>query len=727
MKNNGLLGRWGEVDGQWERSPEFETDPSTHGNPLGLKDLPSPSSATTSHWLGLFAFILLSMSMLATLAIVTIARDKKISLLQMEERRLQESVSGRVGILQTWLDGHYSASKRLTESDVLKLFVADLIAKDLTLPLPRSLRDQRPYFQQLMIDFTKQNKLYRAAILRDDGAILLSSPGPALVNASLLAQLKSRNDEQEVILSPIRRLGDRTGSLVVDALTTFPRPQEETVPGDTPKAFLILTLPIEPILKSVLSKKHAEFESENISLIQQIEGRIDHLSMTAEGIEVRADLLPDNIQPGIPIAFGRRDDDVPVFSFGEPLKSAPWTLYHALDAREALSSVYDFVKVATILALMTVLSLTAGVIALWWRQERNHQRQLVNFYRTYARQADQQRQFLQAITTSMGDWITVSSPQGELVYTNPAFETASRLSSRRLLGRKWRDLVRQPSHTEVPRHELAGSIDGELFDVVELDGQQRIISTNTSDLRTNDGKIQGEITVVRDHTDMVKERQRRLSSLSQTVDAFVHAIELRDPFLLGHTERLRTHALAVGMSLHLSPDDLASLALAASLSQVGKIFIPDDILTKPDRHSPQEAKIMQDHIVHAIKILKRIDFELPIVDVIVQMHERLDGSGYPYGIGGDKICLNARILAAADVFCARTAPRSYRDRLSAGKALYHLASNEHRYDIKVVAALAEFVVHGREMEHLDPIERSFVDAATWQGKHKKTDMIQEQV
>ena len=100
---------------------------------------------------------------------------------------------------------------------------------------------------------------------------------------------------------------------------------------------------------------------------------------------------------------------------------------------------------------------------------------------------------------------------------------------------------------------------------------------------------------------------------------------------------------------------------------------------------------MQKHLDHAIDILKDVDFELPVVETIHQMHERLDGAGYPKGLTAAEIRLSARILGACDVFCARIEPRAYRSVISPQAALDILAQNADRYDPKVVEALREAV------------------------------------
>lgn len=691
--------------------PSLDVTRFTDGNPLGLDDPPSPISPKPWRMVGLFAATLMAMGMLATVLVVTAARDKKVSLLKIEERRLLESVTGRAKTLETWLEAQRNKGRRLTESQVFRLFIADLALHEATSPLPRSLQDQRPYFQQLMSDFARQSELVRVAVLRRDGAILLSSPGPALPVTELLRQREASDDLSQPLLSSIRRTDEGENRLVVDA--TIPIPQAQT---EETSASLVLTLPIDKILDDVLSTNGADHSLETIALLQPEPDRAGLVQIAEDGLTLTTERPAKDLAPGMPLAFERRGDDLPVYSMGTSVKGLPWALYHALDARAVLAPVHHFVAIAAVLSAMAAIALTTAFLALMWRQQRNHHRDLVEIYKSHAQNVDRQRRFLQSITTSMDDWLTVSAPNGEIVYANPAFDAATATSKTLVPGSRWDDLVKRPSAVGNLHVDLTSLIDGDLFETVEIGGEHHIISSQVTNLLTEDGDSQGTVRVVRDHTDEVAERQKRLAAIGQTIDALVHAIELRDPFLLGHTRRLRCHAIAIGRHLGMADDDLSSLALAASLSQIGKIFIPDDVLIKPDRHTAEEESVMRNHVRHAVDILERIDFDLPVADILAHMHERLDGSGYPQGVLGDSIGMSARILGVADIFCARTAPRSYRDRISAGKALYHLANNERRYDLKVVAALAEIVGDEHGIDDDETIDRGLVDEAVWRER-----------
>ena len=127
---------------------------------------------------------------------------------------------------------------------------------------------------------------------------------------------------------------------------------------------------------------------------------------------------------------------------------------------------------------------------------------------------------------------------------------------------------------------------------------------------------------------------------------------------------------------------------AANLSQIGRMFVPKDILNKPDVLSNEEKQIMEEHVEHSRRVLQNIEFDLPIVEAIYEMNERLDGTGYPRHLEGDSIGIHARILAVANAFTAMARPRSYRNALSLSQVLDILKEEGQSYDQKVVEALA---------------------------------------
>lgn len=156
---------------------------------------------------------------------------------------------------------------------------------------------------------------------------------------------------------------------------------------------------------------------------------------------------------------------------------------------------------------------------------------------------------------------------------------------------------------------------------------------------------------------------------TDVIVALVGAVEAKDPYTHGHTQRVAELSLLIGQELRLSPARLRTLEQAAMLHDIGKIGIPDSILNKPGPLTAEEFAIVKEHPVRGHQIIKDIPSLQAEISGVRHHHERLDGSGYPDGLRGDEISLEARIIAVADVYDAVTSARSYRPAWSPERAL----------------------------------------------------------
>lgn len=154
--------------------------------------------------------------------------------------------------------------------------------------------------------------------------------------------------------------------------------------------------------------------------------------------------------------------------------------------------------------------------------------------------------------------------------------------------------------------------------------------------------------------------ERLEAGLSNSVRALIVATEARDPYTAGHAYRVTLGAVRLGEAMRLSGEMLRALAQGGVMHDVGKIEVPDHILNKPDRLTPEERGVVERHPVSGYAMCKRLGFMKDELHVIRHHHERWDGTGYPDRLAGDQIPLLARVLAIADVYDAVTSARSYR-------------------------------------------------------------------
>lgn len=158
-------------------------------------------------------------------------------------------------------------------------------------------------------------------------------------------------------------------------------------------------------------------------------------------------------------------------------------------------------------------------------------------------------------------------------------------------------------------------------------------------------------------------------SFKGTIQAVSKMTELRDPYTSGHQHRVAKLSVAIAKELKLEPDVIEGVELAAAVHDIGKIEIPSEILTKPTKLTKLEYEIIKNHPQAGYEILKEIEFSYPIAKIILQHHERVDGSGYPNGLSGEEILLEAKIVSVADVVEAMASHRPYRASLGIESAI----------------------------------------------------------
>lgn len=176
--------------------------------------------------------------------------------------------------------------------------------------------------------------------------------------------------------------------------------------------------------------------------------------------------------------------------------------------------------------------------------------------------------------------------------------------------------------------------------------------------------------------------------LSGVIYALSTMLAFRDPFVAGHQQRVANIAYEVGKKMRLCEDKLIGLRIAGLLHDVGKACVPVEILSKPGKITAAEFAVIKDHAWIGYEILKSIRFSWPVAQVALQHHERLNGTGYPKGLTGNKILLETKIITVCDVFEAMTTNRAYRPALPKEVAFKELNKNKGIfYDIDVVKIL----------------------------------------
>lgn len=181
--------------------------------------------------------------------------------------------------------------------------------------------------------------------------------------------------------------------------------------------------------------------------------------------------------------------------------------------------------------------------------------------------------------------------------------------------------------------------------------------------------------------------KRATRTMEGIIFSFATLVEKRDPYTAGHQRRVAHLASGIARKMGLTADRIFGLRMAGIVHDIGKIYVPQDFLNKPGRLSEAEFSIIKEHPVVGHEIFENVEFDWPISEIIYQHHERMDGSGYPQGLKGDEILLEARIIAVADVVDAMNSHRPYRPGLGMEAALDEIVERRGKlYDPDAVDA-----------------------------------------
>lgn len=254
----------------------------------------------------------------------------------------------------------------------------------------------------------------------------------------------------------------------------------------------------------------------------------------------------------------------------------------------------------------------------------------------------------------------------------------------------------QPAQQTVAQHDqeaLAGKPLEYERRILKPSGETRLCKVTLVKLPTEEGSLLRASFV-----DITEEREVELrwrASLEKMIGALANTLEARDPYTAGHQQRVAMLATAIGQKLGMPELARQGLYLASTVHDIGKICLPAEILCKPGKLSKLEFALVQSHAEAGWNILKNIDSPWPIAEIVRQHHERLDGSGYPQGLEGSEILLEARILAVADTIDAMMSHRPYRPALGLEAALAEINNDHpHLYDPKVVDACTALLKQG---------------------------------
>ncbi|MCJ7546796.1 MAG: PAS domain S-box protein [Deltaproteobacteria bacterium] len=327
---------------------------------------------------------------------------------------------------------------------------------------------------------------------------------------------------------------------------------------------------------------------------------------------------------------------------------------------------------------------------------------MIGFYRdiTERKQAEEKlresEEKYRDLVENINDILYATDEKGIVTYVSPAIESLSGYAPSEIIGRSFFEFLYRedvPYMMEQFQRDASGDTEPHEYRMVNKAGDVRWVRTSSRPLfrETRFVGFRGTMTDITDRKQAEEAVKRGYEQLQETFHATISAlastVEMKDQYTAGHQPRVTKLACAIAEEMGLPAEQIEGIRMSASIHDIGKIMVPAEILNKPGPLTEIQYEMIKMHPRAGYDILKGLKLPWPVAQIILQHHERMDGSGYPQGLSGDEIMLEARILTVANVVEAMNAHRPYRPAHHIKVALAEIAQNRGIfYDSAVVDA-----------------------------------------
>jgi HD-GYP domain-containing protein (c-di-GMP phosphodiesterase class II) len=644
-------------------------------------------------------------------AIVNYAASEKERDLRAWETLLGVVAETRAQSLNQWIDTQYAVVRELAENASLRFYLSQLLVA----PDAETVDAQAAQFAYLrnLLETTAEKSGFslasqktkvqaNVAAAADSGIVIVDAAGKTIVatagfqkDDALKATLLRAMETGKPALQDIYE--NAGGEVVLGfAIPVFSVQSNE--PGQRPIAAIAGVKRARDELFPLLLRKGSVTSADETLLIRREGDAIAFLSPLADGtaplrkqvsltapnqVEVEALNRPGNFAMNLDYA-GRE-----VLTVSRSFRQTPWILVQKIDAVEALKESRDHQRFLLISLTFAVLVIAAGLIAAWRHGASVKERLVSDELRSKSQQLAEQSALLLSVMDGTPDLIFTVEHE-RLKFCNKAFGSLVNESPDELRGKTLSSVIGPAVAHRIDELVLESLNSSQVVSrMVDLDIASAVSQNYFSAVPIPSAEGSGLVLcLARDMTLEQNAQKKRQALMQQLVGVLTCIVDSHDPFCTEHSMRTALVAGAIARELGLGDASAETLDMAAKLANVGKMFLPRDLLTKPEMLTPEEQKTMQSHVQHSVAVLKAIEFEGPVIDVIAQKSEHLDGSGYPAGLKESDLLIESRILAVANAFVAMVSARAYRAGVPLEQTLDKLLSETGtKYDRHVVAAL----------------------------------------
>ncbi|WP_368412838.1 HD domain-containing phosphohydrolase [Dongia sp.] len=537
-------------------------------------------------------------------------------------------------------------------------------------------------------------------IIDDQGNVVAASPGAPPFTGELQAFVSGQTQGQRVI-------GDmRLNSRGVPSMAfVVPILAAQTEGAQATQIGIILGIKeVGPEIFPLLKQPGDASATAKSILVRFKDGKITYLSPDESGKPMAVELDADT--PDLDTAFAAQKPGAfatdkrnaagdRVLVTGRAFTLVPWVLAHTIDYDEALGAAEARFRNLTIYLFLAVALVFVIIIAVWRHGSSRRASQAAHLFQNMANKFESQKNLLQLVTDSQPTQIFILDDKDRYQFANSQASKAAGIPTTEMIGKPIANVLGpQAAKRYITLSHEAIELKHEVSNVARSDegGKVKVVQSEHIPLKDPSGTPKSVLTVERDITDVVTERERRARILNQLVKTLVDVVDKRDPFAAQHSSRVAKVARSVAKEMGLTEVETETADIAGNLLNLGKILIPEDVLSKTGQLTDAERDMIKNSIQTSAVLLQGIEFDGPVVLTLRQAQANWDGSGQPAGLSGDNIVVTARVIAVANAFIGMISDRAFRQALSIDDAIENLMKGSGKaFDRRVVAALVNYL------------------------------------
>lgn len=643
-----------------------------------------------------FSLLLLFISVSTWLVFEYVNAEKQRDL-EAWQARLSIMAESQQHAIESWLDKQLENINALATNPLLQLYVSQSASVDFL--SDETSRGQLQHLKNLInatasnadvftpineIKSNEENKVKDGIGIINENGVLLATRYFPVDDVAVSQAYKQALQTRSIFISDIYDIGNKQSRLIV----AVPVSSVQSLASDDIRAAVVAVVNPEKNLFKLLLKNWLTTESEETLLVALDDDSINYLAPLKRGHEIfykRAKsaiaevIAANNVGEFVTLPDYR---GVNVLAVARNIRNTKMILVQKIDVAEALTESTVHQNFLLTVFLLAVFIVAISFIAIW-RHATSLRLQKAKS-RLEARAA-----LLNAVGDSINDHMFLLDHRDKLVFINDALAKSFDIDNIDIRGKALNHIFNNEITLQLLEVKPGDNGNNVRNKEMRLEFNEKRHDYHVSVVALNhSGYKQSHLFVMHDITELKDAQGRHNRLMDGIISTLAHVIDKHDPHCEHHSERTREVAVAIAGAMGLPRARIDALSMAALLANIGKLYIPTEMLTNMEPLTEEEELVLRENINYSVDILKDLEFDAPVIDFVQQKNECLDGSGYPKGLSGEAIYQESRILSVANAFVAMTSSRAYRSGKPVKEVLDILISeSDSRYDRHVIAAL----------------------------------------